>query len=485
MSPAPPELAGVFRRPFREQVAFFRGKLGRLVPTTTWRDMMREAHDRGFMVAGAQQADLLTDLAAAVDAAISQGESLDAFRARFRDIVARNGWTGWTGEGSAAGRAWRTRVIYRTNMATSYAAGRWAQLQDFPIWIYRHGGSREPRPQHLAWDRMALAREHPFWATHYPPNGWGCSCYVVGAGSPEAARIMGGDPDKRPPAGWDARDAKGRLPGVDEGWDYAPGATVAQAARATAAKLDAWPKPIAEAFLAAQPEQVRAAILAEVAKRRTTQRPPVAYPTLPADPAAADRAFLAWVQRTQPAGVPATPVAPYGPLTEPQTRAVVAYTGAAYQELNRALRRAGQPDRVPKTWKPMVDVLDLALEALPPAPGTVWRGGYLSGAPLRRLRSLREGDVVQFVAYTSTSRTPDFKRTTNKGYVNMRLNQWSGRDVMPMSQYAREQETLLPRGRLFVVRRKTVGPEGHLDVELEEVRPDQVRGKVVRLSMER
>lgn len=484
MTAAPPGIAGVFRRPFREQVAFFRGKLGTLVPTGTWRDMLREAHDRGFMVAGAQSADLLADLAAAVDAAIAEGESLETFRARFREIVARHGWTGWTGEGSAAGRAWRTRVIYRTNLATSYAAGRWAQLQAFPVWIYRHGGSLEPRPQHLAWDRMALPREHPFWRTHYPPNGWGCSCYVVGAGSPDAARIMGGDPDRRPPAGWDARDAKGRLPGVDEGWDYAPGATVEQAVRAAAAKMDAWPEPIAEAFLAAQPEPVQAAIRAERARVAKPPPPPLSYPPPPADPAAADRAFLAWVRRTQPGGVPATPILPHPGLTEPQTRAVVAYTGAAYQELNRALRRAGRPGRVPKTWRPMVDVLDRALEALPPAPGTVWRGGWLFGPSWDRVKRLREGQFVQFVAYTSTSRNPNHYRGTQEQFVNMRIAQASGRDVAPLSQHPYEQETLIPRGRVFVVRRKTIMPTGAVDLDLEEVRPDEVRGKVVRLSME-
>ena len=39
MPPAAPRLAGVLRRPFAGQVAFFRGKLGNLVPTATWRDI--------------------------------------------------------------------------------------------------------------------------------------------------------------------------------------------------------------------------------------------------------------------------------------------------------------------------------------------------------------------------------------------------------------------------------------------------------------
>jgi hypothetical protein len=61
------------------------------------------------------EADLLADLAAAIDSAISTGASLGEFRKAFRQIVADRGWHGWTGEGSAAGQAWRTRIIYTTN----------------------------------------------------------------------------------------------------------------------------------------------------------------------------------------------------------------------------------------------------------------------------------------------------------------------------------------------------------------------------------
>ena len=223
----PEELTFALGRPFPEQVAFFRGKLGDLVPTATWRDLWKGAHDRAFMVAGAARADLLADLAAAVDAAIAGGETLDQFRARFGQIVQRQGWQGWTGSGSAAGRAWRTRIIYTTNQATSYAAGRLAQLRAFPLWVYRHGASRDPRPQHLAWDGLVLPADHPFWRTHYPPSAWNCSCYVVGARDMDAALRRGGKAGyTAPPKGWDARDSRGRLPGVDEGWDYMPGATV-------------------------------------------------------------------------------------------------------------------------------------------------------------------------------------------------------------------------------------------------------------------
>jgi hypothetical protein len=214
-------------------------------------DVWQAEHDRAFMVAGALKADLLADLAGAVQKAIDDGASLEQFRADFREIVTRRGWHGWTGEGSKRGEAWRTRVIYKTNMATSYAAGRWAQLKaaGYPLLVYRHGGSLDPRIEHLSWDGLILPADHPFWTTHAPPNGWGCSCFVTGARSEVDAVRKGGKPGKRLPDGWAVLNPKTGAPsGIDRGWAYAPGATVAETISQIAAKLPQLPGAISEAL---------------------------------------------------------------------------------------------------------------------------------------------------------------------------------------------------------------------------------------------
>ena len=238
-------LAATFRKPFDEQVAALRLRLGNLVGTVAWDDLTKAQHDRAFMVAGALKADLLADLAAAVDRSIVDGTGQENFRKDFRAIVDKHGWHGWTGEGTAKGEAWRTKVIWRTNMATSYAAGRLAQLVDgkFKFWVYKHGGSLEPRLQHLAWDGVALPPEHPFWAEHYPPNGWGCSCRVFGTNSEAGIKRVGGDPDKALPDDWQRIDPKTGAPvGISKGWDYAPGASVANTIIALRGKLDVLPQ---------------------------------------------------------------------------------------------------------------------------------------------------------------------------------------------------------------------------------------------------
>lgn len=219
-------LASVFRQPFAEQVAFFRAKLN--LPTERWDDIWQAAHDRAFIVAGAAKADLLADLRAAVDKGIHDGTTLAEFRRDFRAIVARHGWTGWTGEGTKAGVAWRTRTIFETNLRTSYAAGRYRQLTDpellalRPFWRYVHSDLvKTPRPHHKGWgdSGLTLRHDHPFWQTHFPPNGWGCRCTVT------AVRETGKGDATEPPEGWDVVVEKtGAPPGIDRGWAYAPGA---------------------------------------------------------------------------------------------------------------------------------------------------------------------------------------------------------------------------------------------------------------------
>ena len=252
-------IRATFRKPFSEQVAAFRLRLGNLVPTSAWDDLQHSAHDRGFMVAGAMKADLLADLGAAVDRAITEGTGIEAFRKDFRDIVTRHGWHGWTGEGTAKGEAWCTKVIYRTNMATSMAAGRWAQLVDgkFKYLIYQHSGAAHPRLNHLSWDGLVLPFDHAFWQTHYPPNGWGCGCKVRGAHTLAGARRVGGDPDKPLPDNWNSIDPKsGTLVGVGKGWDYAPGKSVAPVINTMTRKTVNWPFELAKAYMEALPTSV-------------------------------------------------------------------------------------------------------------------------------------------------------------------------------------------------------------------------------------
>lgn len=234
--------------PFAEQIDFFRRKVP--LPTLAWTDIWQEAHDLAFVVAGANRMDLVTDFQEAIEAAIAEGETLEQFRKRFDAIVAKYGWE-YNG-----GRNWRSRVIYETNLRTSYAAGRFAQLQALkkvrPFWRYRHSDAvQHPRPLHLAWNGLVLGADDPWWQTHYPPNGWGCQCTVEGLNARDLKRLGKDGPDQAPPL--DMRTVtvgtRGPTPrtvdvpaGVDPGFGYMPGRSAwAQRAQEVIAKSAALP----------------------------------------------------------------------------------------------------------------------------------------------------------------------------------------------------------------------------------------------------
>lgn len=177
-----PNIYSAFNLPFAQQIDFFKQKVN--LPTQTYKDLQAQQHDKAFVVAGAMKADLLNDLNEAVLKAIKNGESLGQFRQRFDEIVKKRGWTGWTGSDSAEGIAWRTKIIYTTNLRTSHASGRWQQmttpemLKMRPYWQYRHVTLDNPRLNHKRLNNKVLRADDPWWQVNYPPNGWGCHCYV-------------------------------------------------------------------------------------------------------------------------------------------------------------------------------------------------------------------------------------------------------------------------------------------------------------------
>lgn len=429
MADHPASVSGAFRRPFAEQVAFFRQKMGNRVPTTRWDDLTGAQHDTAFMVAGAQKAELLTDLAASVDRAIAEGRSLDAFRRDFDAAVEQHDWHGWTGEDTKGGRAWRTRTIYRTNTYTAYAAGRRAQLHaaGWKFWVYLHGGSRDPRPEHLnVFNGLVLPPDHPFWDKHYPPSDWGCSCYVVGARSERGAIRLGGDPSKTLPDGWDKPDpATGEPLGVGKGWGYAPGASVSAAVQAAAKN---WPAEIAADFTQEVAEQLG-------------------------------------LDLHLPEAVP--PITSVKQLDTATREAFVDYTGSGYRAINEGLRFGDAPTE-------QVRLMDAAFarSRLPDAM-VLYRALINDYPKLLRNAGLDPGDILPELAFLSTSTERrvalDWRAKDDDGtgiFMIVRVPAGIGAlDVVPIALIKSEREVLLQRGLNWRVLRWNPD-EGELEVEI-------------------
>ena len=157
-----------------------------------YRDWWGAKHAKGFVVAKATQDDLLRTFIDGIDRALAEGRTFEQFRTELEPELKRQGWWGkklmrdpLTGEMREVqlGSARRLRVIFDTNMRTSYAAGRWVRIQRvkdaFPYLQYLQVQRPTARAAHKPFHELVLPVDHPFWATHFPPNGWFCLCTAL------------------------------------------------------------------------------------------------------------------------------------------------------------------------------------------------------------------------------------------------------------------------------------------------------------------
>jgi SPP1 gp7 family putative phage head morphogenesis protein len=161
-----------------------------LKPTFLWEDLFQEEHARGFAVAGVMRDDVLQLFYDTLQKSIAAGESLAQFRKAIRPaLVAKGMWGDIEITDPATGEVRTTRfdnrrlqLIYETNVRQSHAAGRWAAIEagkaELTLVMYRTMDDDLVRPEHKAWHNLVLPVDHPFWRTHFPPNGWRCRCHA-------------------------------------------------------------------------------------------------------------------------------------------------------------------------------------------------------------------------------------------------------------------------------------------------------------------
>ncbi|WP_444667171.1 phage head morphogenesis protein [Cereibacter changlensis] len=238
-----------------------------LRPAFSFRDVEPEEHAVAFTVAKAMQLDVLTGIREEVQRALDQGLPLATFQKTLRPRLEALGWWGKeamvdpaTGKTRRVqlGSPRRLRTIYEANIRSARAAGQWERIQRtkraLPYLLYQLGPSIDHREEHLMKAGLILPVDHPFWATWFPPNGWGCKCWVRQITRFEAEDL--GVDDDAPPTPMRAvknrRTGESRqIPlGIDPGWDRNPGALRLQAMEQLLNdKLDAADPAIARAAL--------------------------------------------------------------------------------------------------------------------------------------------------------------------------------------------------------------------------------------------
>ena len=250
-----------------------------------WRDTAADVHARSFTVSKAMELDVLEDIRESADSAIADGLSFQEFAdgpvigvddagesIRAGGLAARLQEKGWWGikplidpntgaiVQARLGSPYKLRTIFETNLRTSYAAGRWERIERLaprlPWLRYSAVLDDRTRPEHAAWHGVILPADHPFWTTHYPPNGWGCRCLVQQLADDDLKEFGYAPADEAPPL--NERRLRNRRTGeielvptgIDPGWQFNVGKLSAGAfnSRAFMSKLREAPRDIRQAF---------------------------------------------------------------------------------------------------------------------------------------------------------------------------------------------------------------------------------------------
>ncbi|MCB5204244.1 hypothetical protein LH464_17395 [Neorhizobium sp. T786] len=233
-----------------EVTGYFDGKSN--APAFSWLDVWSEEHAYKFTVAKATELDVLTSFRSTISQAIAEGKGFDNWKPMIEKQLSKLGWWGPrmvsdpTGEqpdrmvNFASDR--RLKTIFWSNANSARSAGQWERVQRskkaLPYILYVRTTSGDPRPEHLGWVGIILPVDHPFWQTHWPPNGWLCKCQVRQISGREAQQLLGREPedggilyrDSAPDLGPDIQHRNRRTgevtmvpPGIDPGWHTNPG----------------------------------------------------------------------------------------------------------------------------------------------------------------------------------------------------------------------------------------------------------------------
>jgi len=116
----PPVELGFEPLPPEEAIKFFKDKI--IMPAKEFYALEAWARSRAFTVSYVTKAEVLNDIHNALDEAISNGTTLRDFRDSLKNIAEQRGWTGTS--------PWHEENIFRTNIQTSYAKGRWNQMYE-------------------------------------------------------------------------------------------------------------------------------------------------------------------------------------------------------------------------------------------------------------------------------------------------------------------------------------------------------------------
>lgn len=194
----------------KEAIAYFESKK---IEIAGLEKIWTEEHAYAFTLSRIASKELIADVHASLAQALRSGETFASWKKRIKEVLDEKGWTAYD-ESVKILVPSRLRTIYDTNLRVARAAGAWQRIEDtkeiLPYLEYCLGPSRSHRELHESWSGTILPVDHEWWRTHYPPNGFGCRCWVRQLSEEEA---MARGISSEPPEG-EADEGFGTNPGL-------------------------------------------------------------------------------------------------------------------------------------------------------------------------------------------------------------------------------------------------------------------------------
>lgn len=266
------EFAYLSRLKPKEAIDYLAGRK-LITPTFSWQDLWHNEHAQQFTVSRLARLDLLKAMQDGISQSVGGDLSRRDWTRNIKTLLQKEGWWGEkevldpvSGETVITKfNPPRLKLIFDTNTRMAYSAGLWERIErnkeTHPYVRYITRRDERVRASHRDWNNLCLPVDHPFWHTHWPPNGWHCRCRVMSitAAEYERRRAAGSIETQAPrivTREWvNKRTGEvSQVPvGIDPGFDYNVGVARARAANLAGIgrdKIAGLPAPLQKAALA-------------------------------------------------------------------------------------------------------------------------------------------------------------------------------------------------------------------------------------------
>ncbi|MGP1571889.1 MAG: phage minor head protein [Moraxella sp.] len=186
--------------PNQKSIIHFQGKT--LLTSNSYAEVKAYQHALAFTAAKMMDMDLLLETKEAIGSALKNGTDFNDFKKHLLPFLISKGWLGLKDIDKKDDKtnykiqdnfiSWRLRTIYHTNMQTAYSAGQWQRVQEtkefLPYLKYMPSISTHRREEHKRYYGIIRPVDDPVWQSLFPPNGYGCKCWVKSLTKKEAQR---------------------------------------------------------------------------------------------------------------------------------------------------------------------------------------------------------------------------------------------------------------------------------------------------------